>query len=913
MTTTAREPIDQLRDDVRLLGGLVGEIVREQAGQALFDLVEETRGAAIRFRTRDDPAELERLVALVEPLPTAQLDALVRAFATYFHVINLAEEYHRLRSLRDRERRIAPEPRPESVLAAVRTLKAEGLDADGLRALLDDLAVHPVLTAHPSEARRRTVLQRLRQLAGLVARLDDPRPGPQDRARLLDLFRAELTLLWQTEEARAERPSPLHELNSTLYLLEQSLYAVAPVLHRDLADALAAEYPGLEPPSGWLRFGSWVGGDRDGNPSVTTAVTRTALERQHELVLRLYRDEVARLLQDLSPASTRVAISEELRIWLAAEARRFPELSGRYPREPYRQALAYVAERLARTQGARPGGYRDAAALLDDLERLARSLAANRGERIARARLANLVHRVRSFGFHFVELEVRQEAGVHARVVDELVRRRGERYLELDEDGRVALLGAALVGPPWPVDELTLSTEAQETLDSLRLIGEAQAGSGPRACHSYVISLVRAPSDLLALLLLARQAGLFRWDGHGPATCRLQVVPLFESIEELRHAGAILERALAVPAYRAAVAALGDRQEVMVGYSDSNKDGGYLASNRAIYLAQEALVAVGARHGVRVTVFHGRGGPVGRGGGPAERAILARPTGAAAPQLKLTEQGEMVFARYANPGIARRHLEQLTHATLLSAGRVRLGRAPQPASEWQALADRLAEASHQAYHRLVRATPGFLDFFRQATPFPEIGRLNIASRPVVRRPGGGLEDLRAIPWVFSWTQARFNLPGWYGVGTALESVAAEPGGLEALRAMYAGWPFFRSLLDNAQLSLGTAELRVAERYSRLVADEALRRAVFDAIRAEFDRTRALVLAIAGIGELLERSPVLQRSIRLRNPYVDVLHVAQIALLRRWRSGGADGPEREALLAAIVHSINGIAAGVQTTG
>ncbi len=906
-----RVPIEHLREDVRLLGSLLGQVLQEQGGPELLERVEQVRRLAIRRRTDPSAGGERALRECLWGLDLGEVYGVVRAFTLYFHLINLAEEHHRLRTLRDREVRGQPAPRPESVAAALSGLRSAGVPAPHLASVLERLEVRPVFTAHPTEARRASVLAHLRAVAELLAVRDDPQATPETRRRATEGLLAEITALWQTDEVRARRPTPLDEVQTGLYYLERSAWAVAPVLFRDLQEAVqdyAPEARGSVRP--FVRFGSWMGADRDGHPLVTVEVTERTLELQRARVLRLYREEVAALARELSVSARRAGVAADLLASVEADLRELPELQRDPelppPTEPYRRKLRAVDERLRRTQEGRAGGYGSADAFVRDLELLSRSLHAHRGGRVARARLQDLWVRAQTFGFHFAELDIRQDSAVHGRTVAHLLRRAGvvDDYLALPESERVALLARLLRG--GAVQAEPQDPEAVEVVRLFRALPAWQDRFGPQACSTYIVSLTEDASDVLEVLWLAAQAGLYRWE-DGRVTSRLHVVPLFERIHELRRCGEILETLLRTPEFRAHLASWENLQEVMLGYSDSNKDGGYLAANWALHRAQKALPEVARRHGCRLRLFHGRGGAIGRGGGPTERAILAQPREATDGRLKLTEQGEVLAGRYGNPLIARRHLEQLTSAVLRAA----LDRSPQPQQldRWEEVMEELAELSRRAYRELVD-DPDFPQYFAQATPIDEIRRLNVASRPAARSRAERVEDLRAIPWVFSWTQTRVNLPGWYGLGTALDRFArARPGALAELRAMYAGWPFFRSVVDNAQISLGTADLEVGRLYAELVEDEGVRERVYGRIREEYDRTVRRVLEVTGQREILDNALVLQRSVRLRNPYVDPMHYLQVRLLRERRARPEDAQVAELLH----HTINGIAAGLQTTG
>ncbi|MCX7622561.1 MAG: phosphoenolpyruvate carboxylase [Thermomicrobium sp.] len=906
------EPIEGLRHEVNLLGSLLGDVLREQGGTALYDLVERARRGTIAARTTGQISErLREFAAWFATLDDEALFGLVRAFGIFFHLINLAEQHHRVRTLRQRER-VEPALH-ESLEAAFLALRERGVAPEAVAQTLGEVLIFPVFTAHPSEPRRRTVLQRLAVLARWIQQLDDGRLSPRERDWLLERLREEITILWQTAETRVARPTPLDEVRSTIAILSGPVYEVIPQLRRALRRALARAYPELldRPGPVPVRLGSWVGGDRDGNPAVTAAVTEATARLLREAILRRYREEVVELRRALSVSSRLRPASRALLAAIDDERERLGLAPVRaWADEPYRRMLGLIEERLRRTETGEFGGYFSPAEFLGHLELLATSLRESQGQRIADGRLADLIARVEVFGFHLAELEIRQDAARHREALAELFALAGTAgYAESSEQGREAMLLERLAGGPFGLPKGALSPETREVLETFEAVARIQRFNGEPACHTVIVSMTSEPADVLGTLVLAREAGLVRCEGTRVES-RVDIVPLFERIKELDRCGEILERLLAIPIYRRVVASRGDLQEVMVGYSDSNKDGGYVSSNWRIYGAQRRLVETAHRFGVRLRLFHGRGGAIGRGGGSMGRAIRARPAAARVPVLKVTEQGEVIFARYSDPAIALRHWEQMLHALLRS-----VLDEPEPALSpaWIATMEQLALVSQQAYEDSVKRYPGFVAFFTAATPFPELATLNLASRPVARRMGTDetirFADLRAIPWVFSWTQTRVNLPGWYGLGTALESVFAG-GGAETLRAMYRNWPFFETLIDNAQISLATADPAIASLYAEL----AEQREFFERIAAEYERTVRLVLEVTGQRDLLERSPVLARLVKLRNPYVDVLHLAQIELLRRYRQLPTELAERRArLLDAIHHSINAIAAGLQTTG
>ena len=922
---TPRVPIERLRADVDVLGSLLGDVLREQGGNALFETVERLRKQAITERVSPAEADGRILPQLAASLDLDLALEVSNAFGVFFHLVNLAEENHRLRNLRQREAASYPEPRYESVRAAIAELARSGVPGEDIANFLPHLLVKPVFTAHPSEARRRTVLEHLRTIAQCIAQFDAPalEQPPRARAALLDELRANITLLWQTAQVRPSLPTPLHEVSNALYYFEGTLFDVVPKLYRDLEEALDEFYPGLNvtvPP--FLCFGSWTGGDRDGNPAVTPEVTETTLRLQRQVALDRYRRDLADLVERLSPALSRVPVSVPLLASLRGDAEMLPhlakEVEARNPEEPYRKKLNFVRARLDLTASREEGGYSGPEEMLADLEIIRDSLRQNRGARLAGAFLGDLVRRVQVFGFHLAQLDIREHSEKHSQTLHEVLAAMGvcPNYLGLDEESKRSLL-VQLISTPRPLIPATLnfSSMTNEVIQVFRTIARMQDEVGQTACQTYIISMTRQVSDVLGVQLLAKEAGLFRIDGEGRATSRLQIVPLLEEVSELRGAGQFTSDLLATPLLRANIDAWNKQLEIMLGYSDSNKGGGLLASNWELYRAAESAGEVCSKQGVTLTLFHGRGGAIGRGGGPTERAIMAQPRGASEGRLKFTEQGEVIFARYAHPAIAHRHLEQVINAVLragLSPAVVAARSAPQ--SVVLATADAMAQASLDAYRDLVFRTPEFPQYFFNATPIAELGQHRYASRPVTRRQLHGLEDIRAIPWVFAWTQSRHNLPGWYGLGSGLQTVmSCSPHGAESLSEMYREWPFFRSVIDNAQISLGTADLEIARLYASLVTDEPTRGKVYGRIVAEKELTEKAILGITGQTTILDASPVLQQSIRLRNPYVDPMSCIQVELLRRMRELPESDPGREKILLMVLQCINGIAAGLQTTG
>ena len=910
---------DRLSEEIHRLGNLLGETLVEQEGRALFDLVEEVRALAKAHRAGDESAG-EQLVRRIEGLPLAESRGVLKAFASYFKLVNLAEERERVRVLRRREREAhaAGGPAPETIAAAVRHLSESGIAPAELQPLLDRLLIQPVFTAHPTEAKRRTILTKLARLADVLRTPDREGPTPVEERAADAALREELVSLWQTEETRAYRPEVMDEVRNGLYYFETTLYDLAPEIVRLLERALAQHYPGAHVEPRFLRFGSWIGGDRDGNPFVTVAATEQALRAHHELALRLLRRGIERLHGHLS-TTERIGVRPELLASLERDALAFPsearDADERYRRQPYRQKLRYVYRRLGAMLEAsagpwradhvpHPGAYRDAEELVADLRLLQASLRDHRGERLADGRLGTLVRQAEIFGFHLASLDLRQTSDRHTSALAEVLGRYGlaESYAALGEEERGRVLTDEIQrGRPFAPNLLDFSPETNETLELFRLVRRAHERVGPRAIEAYVVSMTRGPSDLLALLLMAKDAGV---------SDRLDIVPLFETVADLHRAPETLERLFTNPAYARHLAARGGAQTVMVGFSDSNKDGGYLTANWELHLAQRAIAALCTRHDVRLTLFHGRGGTVGRGGGPTNRAILAQPPESVGGRLRLTEQGESVTNRYADPALARRHLEQMVHAVLIAGGK-RPMRTPSRGGAWEQALNELAPLAERAYRGLVHERPELVRYLYAATPLGEIDRLNIGSRPARRSLAQDLSDLRAIPWVFAWTQSRVALPGWYGLGSALAGWAGEDASRwSLLGTMHRDWTFFKTLVDNAQLALRSADLLIARVYATL-ASESDRRAVFPLLEAEYRRTESALCRLTGQHDLLDDSPWLQRSIRVRNPYIDPMNYVQVALLRRLR--GSPGADEEEIHDAVRLSVNGIAAGLRNTG
>ena len=938
-TGLRRVPIEQLRDDVHFLGSVLGSVLSEQHGEALLELVEDIRLSAIFQRTTTATVALQPLADSVAGLQHDEMFAVARAFSLYFYLINAAEEQHRLRRIRENERKDHPKPRYESIAAATARLRSEGVPPEELSPILALLSIRPVFTRHPTEVRRRTLLVFLEMLRACLAVREGVGQEVSIEQRTSEKIREIVTILAQTDITPWERPTVLGEVDDGLYYFDHVLLDVIPALYHELEDALKENYADhtFSLPR-FLTFGSWMGGDRDGNPFVTPAVTEETLRMHRSLILDRYSRDLDELWRVLSPSVHYASVSQELMDSIARDRASLPgagvgaktEIA-----EPYRTKILMMQKRLARTRrryagggAAASGAYHDPADLLADLMLIRESLVRNGGERIARGQLRDVIRRVQVFGFHLVDLDVREHSAVHAAALDEYLNAAGvvTRYSDLDEAGRVSVLTRLLADPAAiGFQELPVSAAAQQAFQTLTSVARMQAEVGVAACNTYIISFTETVSDVLEVALLAKEAGLWQVDAAGQVSeSRLKIVPLLEAIADLRGSHDLIHALLSIPIFRSHVACWDDRIEVMLGYSDSNKDGGFLTATWELYCAQKRVVAACRAHDVIVQLFHGRGGALGRGGGPTNRAIMAQPPDSLAGGMKLTEQGEVIFSRYGRQAVAHRNLEQVIYAMLLArlSPSVLESRASlEP--DWESTMATLSETAFRAYRSLIYETPELRAYYQQATPIEHISRMNVGSRPASRKGGDRVEDLRAIPWVFAWTQSRHNVPGWYGVGSALHAfINAHERNLVRLQAMYNRWVFFRSVIDNAQLSIGTSDMSVARLYAELVEDAAVRDKVYAAIAEEYERTREALRQITAQEQLLDSSPVLQRSILLRNPYVDPLHCLQVRMMSEWRTrfaAEAETPldelstEARRLLEGIFQTINGIAAGVQSTG
>ncbi|WP_343583346.1 phosphoenolpyruvate carboxylase [Herbaspirillum sp.] len=937
-TTRSTDKDAPLKEDIRLLGRLLGEVLREQEGDEVFDVVETIRQTAVRFRRESDAKAGAELDKLLKKLTRDQTNSVVRAFSYFSHLANIAEDQHHNR--RRRAHLLAGSAaQPGSVAYALSRLDDAGVSGAQVRSFLKDALVSPVLTAHPTEVQRKSILDAEREIARLVAERDNPLT-PKELRHNTELLRARIATLWQTRMLRYTKLTVADEIENALSYYRITFLRELPALYDDIESEIDSQFPtrtksraGAELPP-YLQMGSWIGGDRDGNPNVNAGTMQHALERQSTTIFDYYLEEVHTLGAELSISTLMVDASPELLALASAS----PDHSDHRADEPYRRALIGIYARLAAT--ARSLGaanilrqevgaaapYGAPAECVAELDVLVASLQANHGAALVKPRLAGLKRAVEIFGFHLATLDMRQSSDIHERVLAELFAKAQVEsgYAALTEERKVALLLGELSKPRLLYSPyLEYADETNSELAILRTAREIRRRYGERAIRNYIISHTETLSDLLEVLLLQKETGLLHIEGNQLKELELMVIPLFETIPDLRCAAEIMRGWLTLPQVKPLIAKQGKLQEVMLGYSDSNKDGGFLTSNWELYKAEIQLVELFNEAGVKLRLFHGRGGTVGRGGGPSYQAILAQPTGTVNGQIRLTEQGEIIASKFSNPEIGRRNLELLVAATLEASlmPQTTDARETRKLAEFERVMEELSERAYRAYRNLVYETPGFTDYFFAATPIAEIAQLNIGSRPASRKATQRIEDLRAIPWGFSWGQCRLLLPGWYGFGSAVSGWLADAGNAKetakrqaTLRAMCKEWPFFAALLSNMDMVLSKTDLAVASRYAGLVADRKLRNAIFGRIADEHGRTSTVLGTITGSKERLTANPLLARSIKNRFAYLDPLNHLQVELIKRYRTTVAAGRAPEERVQRGIHlTINGVAAGLRNTG
>ncbi|HZY66205.1 MAG TPA: phosphoenolpyruvate carboxylase [Rubrobacteraceae bacterium] len=908
---------EPLRRDINLLGQLLGKVLIEQEGEDFFGTEEEIRLLCKRLRFDYDSELDRRLREQISQMSAEKLEKVVRAFSVYFQLVNIAERYHRVRRRRQYESSPDHPPQRASLGSTLSRMEEKGMGATDLQRELDRLDVGLVLTAHPTEALKRSVRRKHVNIGEMLESLETNILTWRERQRLEEMLAEEITLLWQTDELRARRPEVTQEIQRTLLFFENPLISATLDVYREFEDELERRFPQDTPQLGQiLSFGSWVGGDQDGNPFVKAETLSTALKLHRKLILQRHRDSILRLADHMSQSRQLVSISEKLLRSIERNEELLQEMPGQDqddPNESYRRKLLLISERLRRTleDPDAPHAYPGVGSYIEDLLIVQDSLLENGGERIANGGLRDCIRQARTFGFHLAKLDVRQESSVVVKAASELVSRStDEDLLNMEEPQKADALRQLLTTPdldlPEPED---MTEETRGILETFRRIQQAREEFSVPPVETFILSMTHEASDVLSVQLLARRAGLLQTDEAGRCAANyLRVTPLFETIADLTHAPEVLRRLLEDPFYRSSLKESDDLQEIMLGYSDSGKDAGYITSNWTLYKAQQLLTEVAREHGVELRLFHGRGGSAGRGGGPSYEAIKAQPAGTLDGKIRITEQGEVISFKYSMQGLARRNLN-----TVLAAVLEATVEDPGHSTRWVEVMDDLSNIARDTYRSLVYDDEQFLEFFSEASPIRELSLLNMGSRPARREQSPSVESLRAIPWVFAWTQNRFLLPSWYGAGTALASYTKNPDGLDTLREMCSEWPFFKTLINFMQMTLAKNDMRIADTYTDLIGDHELRDRMWDIISVEHASCVKSLLQITGNSNLLDDNPVLQRSIRLRNPYVDPLSYIQVNLLRRLRALSDESPERDATLNTLLRTISGISSGMLNTG
>ena len=929
-------PENQLQKDIDYLENLLARVICEQEGEELLSKVEQFRNVCRELRYRYDRQVEKKLIQFIEKLDLTETAKLIQIFDISFHLLNVAEENFAMQERRNQQRpgiRFRPDP----LEASIQALAKERKELQALQLQLDQMRIEPVMTAHPTEAKRQTILEKYRRIYLLMLKRINPVWTPRELEVVEEEILSEISLLWQTGDIFLEHPTVFEEVQGVLFYFKETFFPVIPQLFAEtehyFSRALIRNrlHPVAMPV--FLKFGSWVGGDRDGNPKVTTRITEWTLRTHRQLVLELYRDSVRSLTENLSQSRNLVPVNPDLALSIESDREKLDpsgRVSSRNVHEPYRQKCSFIEMKIEESlhynrlylEKKNPDderlfpfkGYEFSSELLSDLRLIQQSLVSQKGEQISRALVEPLIRQVQVFGFHLAALDIRQDSLQHRKALQELLQKAHVHasFETLPENRKIEILSRELltVRPLIPAG-MSLSPDTEETLKLFRLIRKAQDEMGMEAIGSYIISMTSALSDILAALVLCKEAGLFgNWEGTVPQA-RLDIVPLFETIADLKQADRIMTEAYRHPSYRAYLEGRKNIQEIMLGYSDSSKDGGMLASSWELYKTQKKLTALSESADIKLRLFHGRGGTVGRGGGPTHAAILAQPEGTVNGQIKITEQGEVVSSKYANRGTALHHLGLMTAGVFTASMKPK--RAPAKERSYERAFNVISDLSYELYRKLVE-NPSLADYFHEATPISEIGLLNIGSRPVYRKKGGRFEDLRAIPWVFSWTQNRHLISAWYPIGSALEQFIQDgkQRNLSLLIDMYRNWPFFSNLIDNIQMTLAKTDMHIAKLYSTLVQDLSVRETVFNLFNEEYSKLVAIILKIVQSDALLSNDLPLQRSIALRNPFIDPIHYMQVRLLRLLRSGEY-GAEREKLTHAILLSINCIATGMRNTG
>ncbi|MCR6095007.1 phosphoenolpyruvate carboxylase [Salipaludibacillus agaradhaerens] len=914
-----KDPNARLRNDVKKLGNILGQVLTNHGGEDLFQAVEEIREMAKGLREEFNQSQYEGLKEKINGLQSPARQDVIRAFSTYFHLVNIAEQNHRIRRSRQYRMHEDGTIQPISIESAVKTLKEDNHTPEVIQQILDDLSIELIMTAHPTEASKRTVLEIQKRISQILQELDSPLPTRKERDDLEESLVNEVTALWQTDELRHRKPSVIGEVKNGLYYFDQTLFDVLPAIHTELEDQLDDYFPGNQwRVPNFLFFGSWIGGDRDGNPFVTPEVTWETLKLQRELALKKYEEALIDLMRRFSHSSARVKIDETLISTVEKEEKTYLKKTETWPikSEIYRRKFAIILKRL-RQVGHSKNGYSEAEDLLADLQLIEKSAQSHQQQGHKLKKLAKLIRQVELFGFHLATLDVRNHSGEHEVAIAEMLKvvKICDNYASLSEDEKLAILQQVLEDPrPLMLLNEDYSEETQEIFKVFKLIKEAHEEFGRRAIEVYLVSMTKSSSDLLEVLVLAKEAGIYKLHADGTVESNITVAPLLETIDDLIAGPEIMKRLFNMDVYRHHIRERGDHQEIMLGYSDGSKDGGTLTANWKLFKAQQEIHDMAREFDIGLKFFHGRGGSLGRGGGPLNRSIVSQPAETLGDGVKITEQGEVLSSRYLLGDIAFRNLEQAASALISSSSKVHTETVKVTGlkKEWEEAMEIISEHSLKKYQELVFNDKDFLTYFKQTTPLNELRELNIGSRPMARKNSDKFENLRAIPWVFAWTQCRQNIPAWYASGTGLVAYAAKSEDhLNVLQKMYAEWPFFHSTINNLQMALMKADLQTAEEYVGLVEDKAIGERIFNDIKDEYHRTRDILLKISQNVDLLGHTPTIQESVYRRNPYVDPLSYLQVDLIKKMRD--SNGQKSDELLTEVLLTISGVAAGLMNTG
>ncbi|WP_413374725.1 phosphoenolpyruvate carboxylase [Alkalihalobacillus sp. 1P02AB] len=907
-----------LRNDVKKLGNILGEILIHHGGEELFNKVESIREMTKKLRQEYDVETYLKLKEEITNLKPPTRQQVIRAFSVYFHLVNMAEQNHRIRRRRQYQLQDGARLQPFSLEKSVETLKDLELTTDEINNVLQNLSIELIITAHPTEATKRTVLEIQKRISAILNQLDSPLVSKKDRMVLEESLYNEVATLWQTDELRHRKPTVIDEVKNGLYYFNETLFDTIPEIHQELELQLEEYFPNKElVVPNFLHFGSWIGGDRDGNPNVTPEITWETLKLQRKLVLKKYRTAIIDLMKRFSQSSTRVEVSDSFEKLLEEEERLYLEAGEEWTvkGEVYRRKFAVVLKRLSEV-GKSSIGYQNSEQLEFDLSMIKEHVELHQPSKKRLKTIRNIIRQVQLFGFHLATLDIRNHSGEHQTAVAELLKavKVCDHYAELSEEEKMSILKEVLNDPrPLSLFEGDYSEETQKVLNVFKMIRRAHLEFGNRSIEVYLVSMTQSSSDLLEVLVLAKEAGIYRLHADGKVESGLHVAPLLETIDDLIAGPKIMKTLFDLDLYRHHLSVRGDHQEIMLGYSDGSKDGGTLTANWKLFKAQQEIHEMARDFNIRLKFFHGRGGSLGRGGGPLNRSIVSQPVETLGDGVKITEQGEVLSSRYLLEDIAFRNLEQATSALIEATATVnkKSKHGHFREKEWEIAMEEMSKQSLKKYQSLVFEDKDFLTYFNQATPLKELGELNIGSRPTRRKNSSKFEDLRAIPWVFAWTQSRQMIPAWYAAGTGLSSFAKQSSkNLEMLQTMYQKWPFFHSTIHNLQMALMKADLATAKEYLNLVEDKDIATRIYADISAEYEKTKEVLLKITGSNELLDHAPNIRESVRRRNPYVDPLNFLQVDLIQKMRS--AEHVEDE-LMTEVLLTISGVAAGLVNTG